>query len=175
MRILRRDKTHILDAIHKRLRFDGSVPQIKFLYTAIPAGDTIVLGSTEDKSNSLGFLKYLDLLGIVVGEETCAEIIELFELMHPWHGIINSTNEFAQAHLGLGIEKRKEHRATKYTDIIHPPSFQVDTERDRQIKFWASGRFGDLNEWTISENSDGEKEINCKVLEKKLFITSYYE
>ena len=69
-----------------------------------------------------------------------------------------SVDEFEQVHLGLGVEERKKNRVTKYTDIIQLPLFQV-VDRERQIRFWASGMVGDLNEWTISEDGEGKKQI----------------
>ena len=88
MEILRKDKNHLLDAIHIPSRFDGPPPDIKFQYISIPSGEYIVLGSTKDGTNTQGFLKYLDLLKITVEETTCAEIVEIFDLMHPWDDMV---------------------------------------------------------------------------------------
>lgn len=168
--ILKQDERHILTATDIQSQFDSAIPDVKF-NLSFPAisSDLISLGSTKDGTNTEGFLRYLDLLAVSLEEANYTEVVEVFGKMHPWTEILKSINDFGRP--GLHVRQKKKNKAQIYVNIIRPPVFLIEKDV-RKIRLWAVNILnGNLEQWTISEDSQGTKRVESEIVEKWFTIT----
>lgn len=170
---------------------DSTTPIVKFAFCPLPrdiSQELIPLGKLDDGSHMDGFLKCLELLEIHVEEANCAEIMGVFDFMQPRKKVLwgfdalsfrdvggpeaKAEKENAQDEIDelVYVRRGKEDAARAYREVIYPPKFEVEGGC-RWIRFWmADLSTGDLEQWGISEDNEGERRIEGKVVEADLLV-----
>jgi hypothetical protein len=167
--ILKQDEHYVLLGITNPSLRDSSLPEIKFeLHSLEDPSEPIFLGEAKSGTNTKGFLKYLALLEMHLNQANYLKIIEAFDFMHPWEKIVDSANNFDKP--SLYVRKKKKDKIQAYADVIHPPIFSIEGDI-RQIELWAVDKLdGDLKQWKITQDSQGEWRIKNEVLEPEFII-----
>jgi hypothetical protein len=132
------------------------------------SGECIPLGSAKERTSTEGFLVLLRREELGVVEQNCAEIVELFDLMHPQKRVLENIDDLDQP--GIVVREEKEDKVRAYADVVQSPLFSI---RDgvRVITFWTIDFWtGDLEQWDVLEGDEGETRIETKVLELGLVV-----
>jgi hypothetical protein len=168
------DKQHLQWKRLKTLKRHVLVIVTRYLGDSVPAdsrflaldafGKCLSLGGTlQTGSATEGLLVLLREEKLEVREKNSGEIVELFGLMHPQKKILEDVNDLIKWARG-----GKKDRVEKIANVIQPPSFKAKGEAGI-ITFWTIDFWtGDLEQWDILEDSQGETRIEKMVLETNL-------
>lgn len=172
----------LIDTVPYDAAFRLDAPYIKM--------EPISLGRLNDGSFLEGFIKYLELLEIHVEEENCAEIVGVFDLMQRRKTLLQGFDDLHfrspgdlidQERMKKGrvvvfgepvifVQTEKKDIAREYRDIIRPPEFSIQKDT-RRIWFWMVDEVTwNLEQWEISESSEGKRQVEGKVVEKDLIF-----
>jgi hypothetical protein len=163
VKMLRR---HVLVAAHRNVA-DG-LGYTRFLALDL-SGECLHLGGPRDQTSTQGLLVLLQKEEIEVEKGNCAEIVKLFELMHPQKRILDSADDLEQQ--GAVVREEKESRLGTHANVIQPCVF-TSQDQVRGLRFWAIDYWtGDLEQWDIVEDNRGEMQIEMAVLEHHLIVT----
>jgi hypothetical protein len=166
-KIVRQSERYMIVAASDGPVADDVTPDVKFKLLIRGVWDeSVSLGRLHDGTNMEGLLRFLKLLEIHVEEANCGEIVEVFDGMQPRKEILEGDADFDQPR--LRIRSGKEDVLQSLTVDIQPPVFSAE-EGTREITLWTIDLWsGDLEQWKISEDSEGERRIESEVVESKL-------
>lgn len=76
-------------------------------------GGCLYLGGPREQTSTKGLTVLLEKEGLRIEKQSCAEIVELFDLMHPQKEVLEGVDD-----LPLPFAEGKENKARAYVEII---------------------------------------------------------